>query len=64
MRLLLDIAVFRWRVTGSEPVPGAIRKTVSTPENEVWLSAVSSWEIAVKHRLGRPPPARRSKNRA
>ena len=55
MRLLLDTAVFLWWVTGSEPVPGAIRKTVSAPESEVWVSAVSSWEIAVKHRLGRLP---------
>lgn len=28
---------------------------MSDPENELFLSAVSSWEIAVKHSLGRLP---------
>ena len=55
MRLLLDTAVFLWWVTASEFVPAAVRAAVSAPANEVWVSAVSSWEIAVKHRLGRLP---------
>ena len=29
--------------------------TVVDPENDVYLSAVSAWEIAVKHALGRLP---------
>ena len=55
MRLLLDTAVFVWWVTGEESVPGMVRTVVAAPANEVWVSAVSAWEIAVKHRLGRLP---------
>jgi PIN domain nuclease of toxin-antitoxin system len=60
VRLLLDTCTFLWMV--SEPVrlsPAAIGAIVD-PDNEVLLSAVSAWEIAVKHELGklaldRPP---------
>lgn len=31
------------------------RALFSEPANEIYLSAVSAWEIAVKHRLGRLP---------
>ena len=55
MKLLLDTAVFLWWVTASEAVPGPVRAAVSAPANEVWVSAVSAWEIAIKHRLGRLP---------
>ena len=55
MKLLLDTAVFLWWATASESVPETVRADISSPANEVWLSAVSSWEIAVKHRLGRLP---------
>ena len=55
MKLLLDTAVFLWWVTASDSVPEPVRAAVSTPANEVWVSAISAWEIAVKHRLGRLP---------
>ena len=39
-----------------------IREFVADPVNQVWLSAVSTWEIALKHALGRlslpEPPGR------
>ena len=53
MRLLLDTAVFIWLVEGdarlSEPVQGLI----TDPANEVYLSAASAWEIAIKYSVGR-----------
>jgi PIN domain nuclease of toxin-antitoxin system len=55
MKLLLDTAVFLWWVTASESVTAAVRTVVSAPANEVWVSAVSSWEIALKHGSGRLP---------
>ena len=54
MRLLLDTCSFLWLAGGqllSTPAAAAVRD----PSNEVFLSAVSVWEIASKHRAGRLP---------
>ncbi len=53
MRLLLDTCAFLWLI--AEPArlsPGA-REAIADPRNECYLSAVSLWEILVKHALGR-----------
>ena len=55
MKLLLDTCTFLWWSTGSETIPANVRHIVADPANDVWLSAVSTWEIAVKHALGRLP---------
>ena len=55
MRLLLDTCTFLWIVGGSEELSIKARRAFEDPANEVVLSAVSAWEIAVKHRLGRLP---------
>ena len=34
-------------------LPAAAVEAIRTPDNEVWLSAVSLWEIAVKQQIGR-----------
>ncbi len=60
MRLLLDTHVFLWLQTEPERLGPAL-STISDPGNELLLSAASSWEIAIKHGLGRldlpEPPA-------
>lgn len=53
MTLLLDTATFLWWVTDSPRLSGPARSALTDPDNEVWLSAVSAWEIALKHTLGR-----------
>lgn len=55
MRLLLDTCAFLWIVAGSEKISGRAQALFSDPDNEVYLSVVSVWEIAVKHALGRLP---------
>lgn len=52
MRLLLDTCTFLWRVASPEKVSDEVRAAIANPGNEVFLSAVSVWEIAVKHSLG------------
>jgi PIN domain nuclease of toxin-antitoxin system len=52
MRLLLDTHVFLWVVTGSARLKPAARKLISSAD-EVYVSAVSIWEIAIKARLGK-----------
>ena len=55
MRLLLDTATFLWLIIDSPQLSSRARELFSSPGNEVYLSAVSTWEIAIKHSLGRLP---------
>lgn len=54
MRLLLDTHVFLWLQT--EPARlGPTLDVLADREHDLVLSAASSWEIAIKHALGRLP---------
>jgi PIN domain nuclease of toxin-antitoxin system len=55
VRILLDTCTFLWLVSGSDELSAKARDAFVDPANEVFLSAASAWEIAVKHRLGRLP---------
>lgn len=55
MRILLDTCEFLWLVTGDAKLSGAVATAVRDPQNQVFLSAVSFWEISVKHSLGKLP---------
>jgi PIN domain nuclease of toxin-antitoxin system len=52
VKLLLDTHVFLWLLTEPERL-GEHLRTVENPANGMLLSAASSWEIAIKVRLGR-----------
>jgi PIN domain nuclease of toxin-antitoxin system len=52
VRLLLDTCTFLWIVTGSSRLSKHAGQWFSDPANDVFLSAVSAWEIALKHSLG------------
>ncbi len=51
MRILLDTCEFLWLVTGDAKLPAPVASAVRDPKNQVFLSAVSFWEISVKHSL-------------
>jgi len=55
MKLLLDTCTFLWIVAGAPELSDRARIAFTAPDNDVYLSAVSAWEIAVKHGLGRLP---------
>lgn len=56
MKLLLDTHVFIWALTDPGRLSVAARLAVTDIENEVFVSAVSFWEIAIKVRSGRLAP--------
>ena len=62
MKLLVDTCTFLWLAADDPQLTTAARSVCRQPENTVYLSALSAWEIAIKHRLGRlplpEPPAR------
>lgn len=55
MRLLLDTSTFLWIITDAPELSARARELFVDPGNEVYLSSVSAWEIAVKYALGRLP---------
>jgi len=55
MKLLIDTSAFLWFLTADKQLSEAAAVAIRSPENDVWLSAVSFWEILVKHKLGRLP---------
>lgn len=55
MRLVLDTCTFLWVVTGDPALSETARTLIVDPENDVFLSAASAWEITIKHALGRLP---------
>lgn len=55
MRLLLDTCTFLWLAADDERLSATARESCCDPGNAVFLSALSAWEIAIKHRLGRLP---------
>ena len=55
MKLLLDTCTFLWVVADAPELSRRARDLFQSADNEVYLSAASAWEIAVKHGLGRLP---------
>ena len=55
MNLLLDTCTFLWLARGSAELSDTARALFTEPTHRVYLSAVSAWEIGVKHGLGRLP---------
>jgi PIN domain nuclease of toxin-antitoxin system len=52
-RLLLDTHVFMWWVEPTTPVPDLWVKAILDDANSVYVSAVVSWEIETKKRIGK-----------
>lgn len=55
MRILLDTQAWLWLQTTPERLSDGALEAVSDPENDLFLSAASAWEIAIKYNLGKLP---------
>lgn len=53
MNLLLDTHVALWAITDSSKLSKRARELIASPRSSVWVSAVTVWEISIKHVLGR-----------
>jgi PIN domain nuclease of toxin-antitoxin system len=53
VRLLLDTHAFLWWVDGAPGLGRRARAAVSNPDNEVFVSIASCWELAIKISLGK-----------
>jgi PIN domain nuclease of toxin-antitoxin system len=52
-RLLLDTHALIWALSAPRRLPAHVVEAIRDPENEVYVSAVSTWEIAIKSALGK-----------
>jgi len=57
VRLLLDTHAFLWWLAGDPQLSATAKAALANPANEIFVSAVSAWEIATKFRLGKLPGA-------
>lgn len=53
MRLLLDTHIALWAVADDPRLSAQARSMIANLDNEVYVSVVSLWEIAIKYGLGR-----------
>lgn len=53
MKLLLDTQVLLWAVGQPKRLSAAARRLLNNPRHELFFSAASVWEIAIKNTLGR-----------
>ncbi|MDP2834502.1 MAG: type II toxin-antitoxin system VapC family toxin [Pseudomonadota bacterium] len=53
MKCLLDTHAFLWALISPEKLSESARAAMTSANNPVFVSAISFWEIALKHRLGK-----------
>ena len=53
MKLLLDTHAFLWLMAGDRRLSRRARRAVEAADAELYLSAASVWEMAIKANLGR-----------
>ena len=57
MKLLLDTHVLLWWLFDDPQLSKSVRSQIKNPENRIFVSSASAWEISTKHRLGKLPEA-------
>ena len=53
MKVLLDTHTFLWWITDDPKLSLRVRGMISDRENEIFISAATGWEIAIKSQIGR-----------
>lgn len=53
MKYLLDTHVFLWSISKPEELSRKATSALKNVDNEIFISAVSLWEISIKVRLGK-----------
>ena len=53
MKLLLDTHILLWAAGEPEQLSSKAKALIEDPENQLYFSAASLWEILIKNKLGR-----------
>jgi len=55
VRVLADTHAWLWMLTDPDLLPARAAEVLADPTTQVFVSAASAWEIAIKYELGRLP---------
>jgi PIN domain nuclease of toxin-antitoxin system len=53
MNSLIDTHTFLWSVSDPDRLGKKARTVLEDPNNSIWISVVSFWEISLKHAVGK-----------
>ena len=53
MRLLLDTHALLWALISPDQLSKKAARAIESPENEIYVSTLSLWEISIKFNLGK-----------
>ena len=53
MKILLDTHILLWWLTDDPRLKAKAKKLIANPANEIFASAATGWEIAIKQSLGK-----------
>ena len=53
MKVLLDTHILLWWLSDDPSLPPLAEDAIANPDVEVWVSAVTAWEIAITRAAGR-----------
>lgn len=53
MKILLDTHIFLWMFLNPSRISANVEFLLKDKSNEIFLSAISSWEIAIKYSVGK-----------
>jgi len=53
MKYILDTHVFLWSIANTKELSKNAIKVIKNPDNEIYVSSVTLWEIAIKTRIGK-----------
>ncbi|MDR0475826.1 MAG: type II toxin-antitoxin system VapC family toxin [Treponema sp.] len=53
MKLLLDTHILLWAIGKTDALSELVKREIKKTDNQILVSAVSLWEIALKHSLGK-----------
>jgi PIN domain nuclease of toxin-antitoxin system len=58
MSYLLDTHILLWWISNDSRLDAVCRAIIDDPQNRIFVSSASAWEIATKYRVGKLPAAK------
>ena len=55
MRYLVDTNIFLWSLNDDKKLQDEIKNVLKDPQNQIFVSIASAWEISIKNRAGKLP---------
>jgi len=53
MKYLIDTQILTWMIIDTPKIPDKINKIIKDSKNEIFVSSISIWEIAIKTSIGK-----------